>query len=119
MAAPTDVVGTSSVRPADSTGVSATTKKLYAMPMITSAYGGSARSHPKPMEHAALTSMMMDAVRVRPSVSYAGGGSVIPTRMFAKLADEDMGMASPAMAGDRLLIRTAARIYCIRKEKIN
>jgi outer membrane protein assembly factor BamB len=34
-----------------------------------------------------------------------------------KLAEDDMGMASPAMAGDRLLIRTATRIYCIRNEK--
>ncbi len=34
-----------------------------------------------------------------------------------KLADDDMCMASPAMAGDRLLIRTSARIYCIRKER--
>ena len=32
-----------------------------------------------------------------------------------ELAEDDMGMASPAMAGDRLLIRTAARIYCIRQ----
>jgi outer membrane protein assembly factor BamB len=31
-----------------------------------------------------------------------------------KLADDDMCMASPAMAGDRLLIRTAARLYCFR-----
>jgi outer membrane protein assembly factor BamB len=31
------------------------------------------------------------------------------------LAEDDMGMASPAMVGDRLLLRTAARIYCIRK----
>jgi len=30
------------------------------------------------------------------------------------LADDDMGMASPAIAGDRLLIRTSARVYCIR-----
>jgi len=30
------------------------------------------------------------------------------------LADDDMCMATPAMAGDRLLIRTAARVYCIR-----
>ena len=33
-----------------------------------------------------------------------------------KLADDDMTLASPAIAGDRLLIRTAARIYCIRNE---
>ena len=31
------------------------------------------------------------------------------------LADDDMGMATPAMVGDRLLIRTSARLYCIRK----
>jgi outer membrane protein assembly factor BamB len=31
-----------------------------------------------------------------------------------KLADDDMCMATPALAGDRLLIRTAARLYCIR-----
>jgi hypothetical protein len=30
-----------------------------------------------------------------------------------QLAEDDMGMASPAIVGDRLLIRTAARIYCI------
>ena len=32
------------------------------------------------------------------------------------LADDDMGMATPAIAGDRLLIRTSARLYCIRKD---
>ena len=31
------------------------------------------------------------------------------------LAEDDMAMACPALAGDRLLIRTAARLYCIRK----
>jgi outer membrane protein assembly factor BamB len=31
------------------------------------------------------------------------------------LADDDMGMATPALAGDRLLIRTAGRLYCIQK----
>jgi outer membrane protein assembly factor BamB len=31
-----------------------------------------------------------------------------------KLADGDMCMATPALVGDRLLIRTAARLYCIR-----
>ena len=30
------------------------------------------------------------------------------------LAEDDMCMATPAIAGDRLLIRTTARIYCIR-----
>jgi len=29
-----------------------------------------------------------------------------------KLADDDMCMATPALSGDRLLIRTAARLYC-------
>ena len=32
-----------------------------------------------------------------------------------KLADDDMTLASPAISSDRLLIRTVARIYCIRK----
>ena len=32
-----------------------------------------------------------------------------------KLAADDMCMATPAMVGDRLLIRTSARIYCVRK----
>jgi outer membrane protein assembly factor BamB len=32
-----------------------------------------------------------------------------------KLADDDMCMATPALVGDRLLIRSSARIYCIRK----
>lgn len=30
------------------------------------------------------------------------------------LAEDDMAMASPALVGDRLLIRTSARLYCIR-----
>jgi outer membrane protein assembly factor BamB len=30
-----------------------------------------------------------------------------------RLADDEMGMATPAIAGDKLLLRTAARIYCI------
>jgi len=34
-----------------------------------------------------------------------------------KLADDDMCMATPALSGDRLLIRTAARLYCIRANK--
>lgn len=33
-----------------------------------------------------------------------------------KLADDDMCMATPALAGDRLLIRSAHRLYCIRKK---
>lgn len=32
-----------------------------------------------------------------------------------RLADDDMCMATPAIAGDRLIIRTSARVYCIRK----
>ena len=31
-----------------------------------------------------------------------------------ELAEDDMCMATPAIAGDRLLIRTGARLYCIR-----
>ncbi len=30
------------------------------------------------------------------------------------LAEDEMGMATPAIAGNRLLIRTAARLYCIK-----
>jgi outer membrane protein assembly factor BamB len=33
------------------------------------------------------------------------------------LADDDMGMATPAIVGDRLVIRTAARVYCIQSPK--
>ena len=33
-----------------------------------------------------------------------------------KLADDDMCMATPAIAGDRLLIRSAVRLYSIRKK---
>lgn len=32
------------------------------------------------------------------------------------LAEDDMCMATPAIAGDRLIIRTSARIYCIANE---
>jgi len=32
------------------------------------------------------------------------------------LAKDDMAMASPAMVGDRLLIRTSARLYCFREK---
>ena len=31
-----------------------------------------------------------------------------------ELAEDDMGMATPAIAGDRLLLRTSVRLYCIR-----
>jgi outer membrane protein assembly factor BamB len=31
-----------------------------------------------------------------------------------KLSEDDMCMATPAIAGDRLLIRTSARVYCIQ-----
>jgi outer membrane protein assembly factor BamB len=31
------------------------------------------------------------------------------------LAEDDMGMATPATVGDRLLLRTSARLYCIQK----
>jgi outer membrane protein assembly factor BamB len=33
------------------------------------------------------------------------------------LADDDMCMATPAIAGDHLLIRTSARLYCIRSQR--
>jgi outer membrane protein assembly factor BamB len=31
-----------------------------------------------------------------------------------RLSADDMGMATPAIVGDRLLLRTSARLYCIR-----
>jgi outer membrane protein assembly factor BamB len=34
-----------------------------------------------------------------------------------RLGDDDMCMATPALAGDRLLIRTAARLYCLRQAR--
>lgn len=34
-----------------------------------------------------------------------------------RLAGDDMCMATPALVGDRLLIRTAARLYCLRTAK--
>jgi outer membrane protein assembly factor BamB len=30
-----------------------------------------------------------------------------------KLGEDDMSLATPALAGGRLLIRSAARLYCI------
>lgn len=33
------------------------------------------------------------------------------------LAEDDMGMATPALVGDRLLLRTSARVYCIRNSQ--
>jgi len=33
-----------------------------------------------------------------------------------RLAEDDMCLATPALAGDRLLIRSAARLYCISKQ---
>jgi hypothetical protein len=33
-----------------------------------------------------------------------------------RLAEDDMCMATPALAGTRLLIRTSARLYCIAQE---
>jgi outer membrane protein assembly factor BamB len=35
-----------------------------------------------------------------------------------RLGDDDMCLATPAMIGDRLLIRTLTRIYCIRKKAL-
>ena len=31
-----------------------------------------------------------------------------------KFQDDDMGMATPAIAGDRLVVRTATRVYCVK-----
>ncbi len=32
------------------------------------------------------------------------------------LAEDDMCMATPAIVGDKLLIRTSTRLYCIQKQ---
>jgi outer membrane protein assembly factor BamB len=42
-------------------------------------------------------------------------GEKFKLRGTNKLAEDDMCLATPAMVGDRLLIRTSARIYSIRK----
>jgi outer membrane protein assembly factor BamB len=34
------------------------------------------------------------------------------------LADDDMGMATPVVVGDKLLIRTAARMYCVSASNV-
>lgn len=33
-----------------------------------------------------------------------------------RLSEDDMGMATPAMTNDKLLIRTSARLYCISED---
>ena len=33
-----------------------------------------------------------------------------------KLAEDDMCLATPALAGDRLLIRSAVRLYCVSNQ---
>jgi hypothetical protein len=33
-----------------------------------------------------------------------------------ELEEDDMGMASPAILSDRILVRTANRIYCIARK---
>ncbi|HEY3965518.1 MAG TPA: PQQ-binding-like beta-propeller repeat protein [Planctomycetaceae bacterium] len=45
---------------------------------------------------------------------YAAGDEFKPLHVNA-LADDDMCMATPAIAGERLLIRTAVRLYSIKK----
>jgi outer membrane protein assembly factor BamB len=49
---------------------------------------------------------------------FAAGDEFKPLRVNA-LADDDMGMATPAIVGDRLLLRTSERLYCIRKNAAN
>ena len=45
---------------------------------------------------------------------FQGGDSFAPLHTNT-LAEDDMCMATPALAGERLLIRTAARLYCFRR----
>lgn len=43
------------------------------------------------------------------------GGEKFEILHTNELAEDDMGMATPAIVGDKLLIRTSARVYCIQK----
>jgi outer membrane protein assembly factor BamB len=45
-----------------------------------------------------------------------GAGDTFQPLHTNALADDDMCMATPAIAGDSLLIRSAARLYCIRRQ---
>ena len=45
---------------------------------------------------------------------FQGGDSFAPLHTNT-LAEDDMCMATPALAGQRLLVRTAARVYCFRR----
>jgi len=45
---------------------------------------------------------------------FQGADSFVPLHTNT-LAEDDMCMATPALAGERLLIRTAARLYCFRR----
>ena len=48
------------------------------------------------------------------AVILAGCGG---THDMADMGDmDDMGMATPAIVGNRLLIRTSARIYCVQSK---
>jgi outer membrane protein assembly factor BamB len=42
------------------------------------------------------------------------GGDAFKLLHSNRLAEDDMAMATPALAGERLLLRTSARLYCIR-----
>jgi len=44
-----------------------------------------------------------------------GSGDKFEVLHTNQLADDDMCMATPAIVGDRLILRTSARVYCIRQ----
>jgi hypothetical protein len=46
---------------------------------------------------------------------YSGKGDELKLLHTNVLANDDMCLATPAIVGDRLLIRTAERLYSIRK----
>ena len=46
----------------------------------------------------------------------AGAGDRFEFLHTNTLADDDMCLATPALAGDRLLIRSAHRLYCIGRK---
>ena len=58
-----------------------------------------------------------------PVINEDGVCFVVPTgdrfevKHVNRLGPDDMCMATPALAGDRLVIRTANRVYCLRQKQ--
>ena len=50
-----------------------------------------------------------------PQAFVFGSGDEFELLHTNELAEDDMGMSTPAIVGDRLIIRTTARVYCIQE----